>query len=62
MKITEFSIFFSRDFEREILPMAQHFGMALAPWDVLGGGHLQSKKQVRITTFPVNLAFLRVLG
>lgn len=35
-----------RDFEREILPMAQHFGMALAPWDVLGGGHLQSKKQL----------------
>lgn len=33
-----------RDFEREILPMARHFGMALAPWDVLGGGKLQSKK------------------
>jgi aryl-alcohol dehydrogenase-like predicted oxidoreductase len=36
-----------RDFEREILPMALHFGMALAPWDVQGGGRLQSKKQVR---------------
>ncbi|KAI5451881.1 putative aryl-alcohol dehydrogenase aad14 [Naganishia albida] len=35
-----------RDFEREILPMAQHFGMALAPWDVVGGGRLQSKKQL----------------
>jgi len=33
-----------RDFEREILPMARHFGMALAPWDVLGSGKLQSKK------------------
>ncbi|KAJ9106004.1 hypothetical protein QFC19_003340 [Naganishia cerealis] len=35
-----------RDFEREILPMAQHFGLALAPWDTLGGGRLQSKKQL----------------
>ncbi|KAJ5699088.1 aryl-alcohol dehydrogenase AAD14 [Penicillium macrosclerotiorum] len=33
-----------RDFEREILPMARHFGMALAPWDVLGSGHFQSPK------------------
>ncbi|KAK4704191.1 hypothetical protein P7C70_g2018, partial [Phenoliferia sp. Uapishka_3] len=33
-----------RDFERDILPMARHFGMALAPWDALGGGRLQSKK------------------
>ncbi|KAI4743730.1 putative aryl-alcohol dehydrogenase Aad14 [Aureobasidium sp. EXF-12298] len=32
-----------RDFEREIIPMARHFGMALAPWDVLGGGRFQSK-------------------
>jgi aryl-alcohol dehydrogenase-like predicted oxidoreductase len=35
-----------RDFERDILPMARHFGMALAPWDVLGGGHFQSPKQL----------------
>ncbi|KXG54346.1 uncharacterized protein PGRI_074900 [Penicillium griseofulvum] len=35
-----------RDFEREILPMARQFGMALAPWDVLGGGHFQSAKQI----------------
>lgn len=35
-----------RDFERDILPMARHFGMALAPWDVLGGGHFQSEKQI----------------
>lgn len=33
-----------RDFEREIIPMARHFGMALAPWDVLGGGKFQSRK------------------
>ncbi|ETS86065.1 aryl-alcohol dehydrogenase AAD14 [Pestalotiopsis fici W106-1] len=35
-----------RDFERDILPMARHFGMALAPWDVLGGGKLQSKREL----------------
>ncbi|OAL28364.1 hypothetical protein AYO20_09481 [Fonsecaea nubica] len=35
-----------RDFEREIIPMARHFGMALAPFDVLGGGKFQSKKQL----------------
>ncbi|KAJ5595553.1 aryl-alcohol dehydrogenase AAD14 [Penicillium hispanicum] len=35
-----------RDFERDILPMAQHFGMALAPWDVLGSGKFQSAQQI----------------
>lgn len=35
-----------RDFEREIIPMARHYGMALAPWDVLGGGRFQTKKQL----------------
>ncbi|KAK9357229.1 NADP-dependent oxidoreductase domain-containing protein [Lipomyces starkeyi] len=35
-----------RDFERDIIPMARHFGMALAPWDVLGGGKFQTKKAV----------------
>lgn len=35
-----------RDFERDIIPMAQHFGMALVPWDVLGGGKFQTKKQI----------------
>ncbi|KAI4746554.1 putative aryl-alcohol dehydrogenase Aad14 [Aureobasidium sp. EXF-12298] len=35
-----------RDFEREIIPMARHFGMALAPWDVLGGGKFQSKAAI----------------
>jgi aryl-alcohol dehydrogenase-like predicted oxidoreductase len=33
-----------RDFEREIIPMARHFGMALAPWNALGGGKFQTKK------------------
>ncbi|KAJ5628157.1 Aldo/keto reductase [Penicillium lividum] len=35
-----------RDFEREIIPMASHFGMALAPWDVMGGGKFKSKKEI----------------
>ncbi|KAH0494793.1 hypothetical protein TgHK011_008382 [Trichoderma gracile] len=35
-----------RDFEREIIPMASKFGMALAPWDVLGGGKFQTKKAI----------------
>ncbi|KJZ71500.1 Putative aryl-alcohol dehydrogenase AAD14 [Hirsutella minnesotensis 3608] len=35
-----------RDFERDIIPMARHYGMALCPWDVLGGGKLQTKKQL----------------
>ncbi len=33
-----------RDMEREIIPMCRHFGMAIAPWDAMGGGHFQSKK------------------
>lgn len=35
-----------RDFEREIIPMARHFGMALAPWDVLGGGKFKTKQEI----------------
>lgn len=35
-----------RDFERDIIPMARHFGMALAPWDVLGSGKFQTRKAV----------------
>lgn len=35
-----------RDFEREILPMARHYGMALAPWDAIGGGKFQTKAQI----------------
>ena len=33
-----------RDLEREILPMVRHFGMALAPWEALGGGRFQTKE------------------
>lgn len=49
---TPFSIYqgkwsiLDRDFEREIIPMARHFGMALAPWGVLGGGRFQSKSAI----------------
>lgn len=49
---TPFSIYqgrwniMKRDFEREIIPMARHFGMALAPWDVLGSGKFQTKKAI----------------
>ncbi|KAG7086751.1 hypothetical protein E1B28_002683 [Marasmius oreades] len=31
-----------RAFERDIIPMARSFGMALAPWSVLAGGKLRS--------------------
>jgi aryl-alcohol dehydrogenase-like predicted oxidoreductase len=49
---TQFSIYqgqwniMKRDFERDIIPMARQFGMALAPWNALGGGRLKSKKQI----------------
>ena len=32
----------SRDFEREIIPMARHLGLALAPWDVLARGKIRT--------------------
>ncbi|RBQ66119.1 hypothetical protein FVER14953_13815 [Fusarium verticillioides] len=35
-----------RDLERDIIPMARHFGMAICPFDVLGGGQLQTAKQL----------------
>lgn len=35
-----------RDLEREIIPMARHFGMAIAPWDAIGSGKFQSKAQL----------------
>ncbi|TDL23204.1 Aldo/keto reductase [Rickenella mellea] len=31
-----------RSFEREIIPMARHEGLALAPWNVLAGGKLRT--------------------
>ncbi|KIM78527.1 hypothetical protein PILCRDRAFT_592375 [Piloderma croceum F 1598] len=45
---TPFSIYqgawnvMSRDFEREIIPMARSEGLALAPWNVLAGGKLRT--------------------
>lgn len=50
---TPFSIYqgrwsvLDRDFEREIVPMARQFGMALAPFSVLGGGRLKSASQLQ---------------
>ncbi|TPX13113.1 uncharacterized protein E0L32_006539 [Thyridium curvatum] len=35
----------SRDFERDIIPMARDEGMALAPWGALGGGAFKSDEQ-----------------
>ncbi|KXT17955.1 hypothetical protein AC579_9581 [Pseudocercospora musae] len=35
-----------RDMEREVIPMARHWGMAICPWDALGGGKFQTKKQL----------------
>ncbi|KAI0537913.1 aryl-alcohol dehydrogenase [Xylaria digitata] len=35
-----------RDFERDIIPMARHFGMALAPFHALGQGKFQSAKDI----------------
>ena len=49
---TQFSVYqgrwslMERDFERDIIPMARHFGMALCPWGVLGGAQLQTTKQL----------------
>ncbi len=34
-----------RSFEREIIPMAREFGMALAPWDVLGAGRFRTDEE-----------------
>lgn len=39
-----------RDFERDIIPMARMYGMALCPWDVLGSGKFQTKKAVEERT------------
>jgi len=35
-----------RDVERDILPMAYDEGMAICPWDAMGGGKFQTKKQL----------------
>ncbi|KAF4539026.1 Norsolorinic acid reductase [Lasiodiplodia theobromae] len=35
-----------RDFERDIIPMAQQQGMALAPWNALGGGLFKTEEEL----------------
>jgi aryl-alcohol dehydrogenase-like predicted oxidoreductase len=35
-----------RDFEREIIPMARHLGLALCPWGALGGGKYKTEQQI----------------
>lgn len=37
----------ARDLEKEILPMCQAEGMAVAPWGALGGGHFLSDEARR---------------
>ncbi len=39
-----------RDFERDILPMARTFGMAIVPWGVLGRGKFQTAKMLEERT------------
>ncbi|KAF5335900.1 hypothetical protein D9758_017679 [Tetrapyrgos nigripes] len=34
-----------RSFEREIIPMARSLGLALAPWEVVGGGKFRSDEE-----------------
>ena len=36
-----------RDLEREILPMAAHFGMAIAPWGAIGQGKLRRSEEIQ---------------
>jgi len=49
---TQFSVYqgrwnvLLRDFERDIIPMARMFGMALVPWGVLGRGKFQTPKMI----------------
>lgn len=51
---TPFSIYqgrwnvMKRDFERDIIPMAQSEGMALAPWDVLAAGKIRTDEEERV--------------
>lgn len=35
-----------RDLEREIVPMANHFGMAIACWNAIGSGRFQTPAQI----------------
>ena len=44
-----------RDFEREILPMARQWGMALAPWDVLVSGKIRTDEEEEASELRVRL-------
>jgi aryl-alcohol dehydrogenase-like predicted oxidoreductase len=50
--LTPFSIYqgkwnvLERDFDRDILPMCRHEGMAIAPWSVLCAGRLRTEEQI----------------
>lgn len=35
-----------RDIERDLLPMARHYGMAIIPWSALGSGKLKNAEAV----------------
>lgn len=39
---------FSRDFEHEILPVAQPYGIAVVPWSVLGQGMFRTPEQLAL--------------
>jgi aryl-alcohol dehydrogenase-like predicted oxidoreductase len=49
---TQFSVYsgkwslLARDLERDIVPMARAFGMAIVPWGVLGSGKFQTSEDV----------------
>ena len=38
----------TRDFERDIIPMARAEGMALAPWNVLESGKIRTDEEERV--------------
>ncbi|KAI1170362.1 aldo/keto reductase [Nemania sp. FL0916] len=38
----------TRDFERDIIPMAKAEGMSLAPWGALGGGQFKTEEQRKL--------------
>ncbi|GFZ49516.1 oxidoreductase with NAD+ or NADP+ as acceptor [Saitozyma sp. JCM 24511] len=36
-----------RDMERDIIPMCRAFGMAIAPWGVMGGGKFKDPEEIK---------------
>jgi aryl-alcohol dehydrogenase-like predicted oxidoreductase len=55
-----------RDPERDIIPMAHRFGMALMPWDALGTGKFQSRAQLEARLAPggegLRVSLTKVMG